>query len=161
MPNASAAARWIAGLLEREQIPYMVVGGLAARAHGATRPLADIDLYVPTNALAGVARLASDHVTRPPARHVGDQWDLVFMQLDYAGQPIELGGADDVRIAAAVDGQWVAQQINLRSAVRMETGLGIAMPVMPRDDLIAYKRLLDRAVDRHDVTALEQARNRL
>lgn len=158
MPNASAAALWIAGLLEREQIPYMVAGGLAARAHGATRPLADIDLYVPTDALAIVAKLAKDHVTRPPARHVGDQWDLVFMELQYAGQKVELVGADDVRIAAAVDCPWVTQQIDLRSAVRMETGLGVAMPVMPRDDLIAYKRLLDRAVDRHDVAALEQVR---
>lgn len=158
MPNASAAARWIAGLLERERIPYMVAGGLAARAHGATRPLADIDLYVPNEALTTVTKLANDHVTRPPARHVGDQWDLVFMELEYAGQKIDLGGADDVRIAAAVDGPWVTQQIDLRSAVRMETGLGLAMPVMPRDELIAYKRLLDRAVDRHDVAALEQAR---
>lgn len=161
MPNALAAATWIAELLEQERIPYMVVGGLAARAHGATRALADIDLYVPTEALARVATVADDQVTRSPARHVGDQWDIVFMQLQYAGQKIELGGADHVRIASAADGRWVIQHIDLWSAVPMETGLGVVMPVIPVADLIAYKRLLDRPVDREDVAELEHKRNTL
>lgn len=159
MSNASAAARWIASLLEQERIPYVVVGGLAARAHGATRPLADIDLYVPTESLDTVARKASAHLTRPPARHVGDQWDIVFMQLEYAAQKIELGGADHVRIASGATGTWVTQRIKLVSAVWMDTGLGVTMPVMPRDDLVAYKRLLAREVDLEDVAQLEDPGN--
>lgn len=133
----------------------MVVGGLAARAHGATRPLADIDLYVPTGALATIANLVEPYVTRQPSRHVGDQWDIEFMQLEYAGQKIELGGADEVRIAPPDSHDWIPQHVDVGSAVRMETGLGISMPVMSRDDLVAYKRVLDRDVDRTDVASLE------
>lgn len=157
MQDASAAARWIADLFGQKGIPYMVVGGLAARAHGGARPLADIDLYVPTRALDTVAGLAHGHLVRPPGHHVGDQWDIVFMQLEYAGQKIELGGADHVRIASGATGGWTTQHIDLGAAVWMETGLGVAMPVMPRNDLMAYKRLLVRAVDLEDIAELERS----
>ncbi len=155
MSDAHAAARWIADLLDGERISYLVVGGLAARAHGATRPLADIDLYVPNDALQRVASLVSDHVTRAPARHVGDQWDIVFMQLEFAGQKIELGGGDDVRITPPGTGEWVEQHVDLQSGVWLDVGGGVEMRVMARHDLIAYKRILDRDVDREDVEALE------
>lgn len=154
MSGAGDAARWIAGVLADEDVPYMVVGGLAARAHGAPRPLVDIDLYVPRDALDVIARVAGDHVTRAPARHVGEQWDLVYMALEYAGQRIELGAAEGVRIRRSTEDPWTPKDVDLGSAVPMETGLGVVMPVMPRADLVAYKRLLDRDVDREDVAAI-------
>jgi hypothetical protein len=42
---------WISARLEAAGVPFQVAGGLAARAHGATRPLHDIDLYVPEGSL--------------------------------------------------------------------------------------------------------------
>ena len=45
------AFRWIVGLLEELAIPFLLVGGLAARAYGASRELADIDFYAPGNRL--------------------------------------------------------------------------------------------------------------
>ena len=45
--KVGAALAWIVEILERHGVPYQVVGGLAARAHGAERPIVDIDLYVP------------------------------------------------------------------------------------------------------------------
>jgi hypothetical protein len=41
------ALAWVAGVLERHGVPYQIVWGLAARAHGAARPVVDVDLYVP------------------------------------------------------------------------------------------------------------------
>lgn len=47
----ASALAWIAGRLRELEVPFQVVGGLAALAHGASRDLADIDVYVPEGAL--------------------------------------------------------------------------------------------------------------
>ena len=41
------AFRWVVGILEDRAIPFLLAGGLAARAAGASRDLADIDFYIP------------------------------------------------------------------------------------------------------------------
>ena len=41
------ALRWMVGIFSSVSAPYQLVGGCAARAYGATRPVHDIDVYVP------------------------------------------------------------------------------------------------------------------
>lgn len=67
---AQEALRWVVGLLDAHDVPFEVVGGLAARAYGATRPLADMDLYIPGAHVATVLEAAEPFVTRPAARHL-------------------------------------------------------------------------------------------
>ena len=47
MPESAYALAWVVDLLRRHNIPFQAVGGLAARAYGATRPLVDLDFYLP------------------------------------------------------------------------------------------------------------------
>ena len=73
----AAALGWIAGLLGEAEIPFQVVGGVAAAAYGATREVADIDLYIAADHLPQVMRLVgADRIVRQPWRHRDESWDL-------------------------------------------------------------------------------------
>ncbi|WP_319018089.1 hypothetical protein [Gallaecimonas mangrovi] len=45
--QVTQALNWLTALLARQQLPYQIVGGLAAHLYGGSRPVADIDLYIP------------------------------------------------------------------------------------------------------------------
>ena len=59
-----SAASSATGELDAVGVPFQVAGGLAARAHGASCPLHDIDLYVPEGALERLRARFADHVRR-------------------------------------------------------------------------------------------------
>jgi hypothetical protein len=153
--SAGAALAWIAGVLDDLGVPYQVVGGLAARAHGATRPLVDIDLYVPSEALEPVARAVAPHVTRPPTRHRDEHWDLAYMKLEYAGRTVEIAGADDARYREGDGDRWWDADIDFDASRRIGI-LGTEVPVMGRERLMEYKRRLDREVDRLDLDLIDR-----
>lgn len=150
MSDEAEALRWIVRLLERLAVPFQAVGGLAARAYGAHRPLQDLDFYVPTNRLGDVAEAAAAHVMRRPAPYRDKDWDLVFMKLEYEGHEIELGGADGGQYFDTRARRWRPADIDFSSSVEMSI-LGIRVPTMPLEQLLRYKSALDRDVDRQDI----------
>lgn len=153
MSSPARALAWIVELLRDLDVPFQVVGGLAARAYGADRPLVDLDFYVPSDRLGDVAAAASPHVVRAPAHHVDDDWDITFMALEHDGCRIELGGADDARYFDRQQARWVDVDIDYAAAVEREV-CGLTLPIMPLAELIAYKRVLDRTVDRQDLAQI-------
>lgn len=144
------ALRWITSLLRSSGVPFQAAGGLAARAYGATRPIIDLDFYIPKARLADVAERAAGHVEWGPAHVREAGWDITFMKLSYAGQQVELAGAEDVRIFDPRAGCWVEARVDLSASEEREV-LGEVVPVMPLRQLEAYKRQLDRDVDRQDL----------
>jgi hypothetical protein len=85
------ALAWIVGVLERHGVPYQVVGGLAARAYGAVRPIVDVDLYVPFDRAGAALEEIRPNVVWGPEHHAGEDWDLTFLKVDFRGQRVELG----------------------------------------------------------------------
>lgn len=157
---ATTALRWIVGLLRQLDVPFQAVGGLAARAYGAERPLADLDFYVPTDRLLEIAAAASAHVVRAPAPHRDEDWELTFMKLEYDGREIELGGADGARYFDRSAQRWRDAEIDFSRSVEVAV-LGVRVPTMPPDQLLRYKSALDRDVDRQDIEQMKSAgRNR-
>jgi hypothetical protein len=154
MLREAHALEWIIRLLAGLEVPLQAVGGLAARTYGAKRPLVDFDFYVPTDALEKVAEAASDYLVRAPRHHRGDYWDITFMTLEFDGQKIELGGADDARYFDRLRGMWEDAAIDFEASVRRRV-FGVQIPVMPLEQLVAYKRGLDRDVDRRDLAEIE------
>ena len=148
------ALRWLTSLLEDLGIDYQVVGGLAARCHGADRPLADIDLYVPDEAaLDRIADAAGDRVIRVPAPHRDEHWDLTFLALECGGWKIEIASAEGARVWNGETERWESAAIRFERSEAVAVD-GLELLVMPKDDLIRYKKGLGREVDRLDLDGM-------
>jgi hypothetical protein len=160
MGNSAQALAWIVDLLQRLDVRFQAVGGLAAMAYGAKRPLADLDFYVPAARLEQIARAVAPYLVRSPSHHRDEFWDLVFMKIEHEGQEIELAGAEGARFFDRLSGRWREAAIDLDRSVECRI-LGVAVPVMPVDQLVEYKRALARDVDQQDVAAIIAAQREL
>lgn len=145
------ALNWIVSLLNRYKIPYQVVGGLAAQAYGAKRPLVDIDLYLPLDQAQVAMVQMKSYVVRAPLPHHSASWDLIYLALDYQGVRIEIGDSStNPRFYNHRDQRWEPQVIDY-TASQSARLYGIDVDVMPRSELLRYKAMLDREVDHVDL----------
>jgi hypothetical protein len=151
--NTESALRWIVSILDSLKIPFQITGGLAARAYGAERELADIDLSVPDASLHRIAPFVRDYVTFGPERFKDAAWDLFLMSLRFEGQDIDLGGVDTQRIYDRSANQWLSLPAELNVS-EQKIVYGMRLPVEPKHSVIAYKRMLARECDMEDVEAL-------
>lgn len=139
--------------LRRLDIPFMVVGGLAARSYGATRPLVDIDFYIPGDRFTDLVPAVADHIVFGPKPLTGAGWDLVFMKLELEGRVVEVGDGSDVRVRGGAEEPWIDVSVDFERVDHRRI-FGVEVPVMRRADLVAYKRLLGRDVDLRDLAEL-------
>jgi hypothetical protein len=96
------------------------VGGLAASAYGATRDLFDIDLYIPMCRFPDIFPDVGRYVIWGPEHQKDRHWDLVYVKIDYDGQRIEMGDADNTRIYNARTQTWVKQEIDFARSEMIE-----------------------------------------
>ena len=129
------------------------MGGLAVRAFGGSRPLVDIDLYVPDTGLEAIATRASSRLVRAPRRHVDEHWDLTFLELGFGGWSIEIAGADTARVRDGRVEDWRPAGIRFEASEMIEVE-GVLLPIMPVAQLVDYKAGLGREVDRLDLGEL-------
>jgi hypothetical protein len=150
----SRALAWIIERLRQHDVAYQVVGGLAARAYGAHRSLVDIDFYVPFDKATALLEEVRPFITRGPEHHTGDKWDLTYLKIEYCGQRIELGDSSTTpRYFSAASGCWKRQRIEYEDSTSVCV-FGVEVEVMPKDELIRYKRHLGREVDLIDIEQL-------
>lgn len=144
------ALNWIVDYLEMYGIPYLVCGGLAAKAYGSSRALADIDIYVPHDYITQVSEMGKEYITFGPDHHVGEKWDLIYVQFERGGQKIEIGSDRECKIFNSRSGEWHQKVINFErySVISL---YGKPIRVMAKDDLISYKTILSREVDLEDI----------
>lgn len=145
--------RRVADTLSDLGSPALAVGGLAARAWGGTRDLVDLDFYVPLDVIPMLARALAPSAAGGPVHVKGAHWDLTLLRLDLDGCAVEFGAAEDARWRDARTGAWRSAAIDF-SRHEMREIFGVRVPVMLRDELIAYKAALDRdvdAIDLHDL----------
>ncbi|BFM48988.1 MazG-related protein [Marinomonas sp. THO17] len=151
--KVKVALLWLKGLLEREQVEFQIVGGLAATIHGGCRDIADIDLYIHNDNISKLYPYLAPFISKPLGHYVEYGWDLEYCQLVYQGQKIEIGLSQNTRIQSHQDASWHPLEIHFYESVYKDYQ-GIILPVMPVHRLIDYKRILGREVDRLDIQDL-------
>jgi len=134
------ALKWIKSILDKNTMDYQIVGGLAAVIHGGSRPVADIDLYVPKESGRKLANLLKQYISKPLVHYKESGWDLEYFQIIYHGQKIELGLSPGTRILDRATGEWIELHIDFSASILGEYK-GVEVPVIPKTELIAYKSI--------------------
>ena len=148
-PPASAL-RWVCGLLDAAGIPFQLAGDVAAAAHGASRPIRSVELFVAAEHVPALLRAAEEHVVDYPWRRMDDAWDRAGLSLSHDGMTIAVSVTEAARFKEAATGAWRDADMDITASVLLKV-LEVDAPVMPRAQLLAQKRLLDREVDRQDI----------
>ena len=150
----AAALRWVCRLLDASGLPFQVTGDVAAAAHGATRPIRSVELFVAAEHVPELLRAAQEHVADYPWRRMDEAWDRVALSLSHDGMTIDVSVVEAARFKEAATGAWHDADIDTTASVLLEV-VGVEAPVMPRTQLLAQKRLLDREIDRRDIRDIE------
>lgn len=146
----AAALRWVCGLLGDCSIPFQVTGDVAAVAHGATRQVRRVELFVPARHVPALLRAAREHVVDYPWRRLDGGWDRVALSLSHDGVAIDVCVVEAARLKEAATGEWCEAAVDPGASVTIEVW-DVEAPVMPREQLLNQKRRLDREIDRRDV----------
>ena len=164
MPEAEFEPARALEALDRHGVEYVLVGGLGARAHGATRPTSDIDL-VPDGGDDNLARLAAalrelnarlrvSGMTDEEARQLPVQLDAETLRsfgsstwMTDAGPIDVLRDLRDRQGGGAVFGELISRGVDQQIGA-------VVVHVAALDDIIASKEHADREKDREALPEL-------
>lgn len=152
--DTEGAFKWIIEILNRHNIPFQLKGGFASRLYGVDRELADIDISIPENRFDELLPDIKDFIKSGPEQYLDEEWDIKLITLKYKGQYIDLAGAFEKKNFDKTNGVWVSTPSHFETSVFMDV-YGINVPVISKEDLVAYKKLILRDVDIIDVNFLE------
>ena len=151
--DTEGAFKWIINILEKHNIPFQIKGGLASRLYGVERELADIDISIPEENFDELIRDIKDFIIYGPEQYLDKEWDLKLITLRYKGQDIDIAGAFEKKNFDKIKKEWIKIPSNFSTSVYMDV-YGLKVPVINKEELIAYKKIISRDVDIFDVDAL-------
>lgn len=154
MNAVKSALIWIVDILQKHNIPFQIAGGLAVNAYGSNRQLNDIDIDIPEEAFDIIKEEVAPYIIFGPTRFKDELWDLFLLTLDYQGQRIDLSGAYTCKIYHKIENTWI-KIITDFSQVKFMKIYDLNLPVIRKEDLIAYKKILSRPVDLIDIQQLQ------
>jgi len=156
MRNTEKALKWIVKILRKHNAPFQISGGFAAKLYGSKRDLADIDIEVSQKHFKQIVPEIKPYIFFGPDWFHDKNWTLFYAKLKYEDQKIDFCEGETLKIIDDKTGKVVIDGIDF-SECEMKEAFGIKIPVMPKEKLIAYKKVLDRDVDRADVVAMESS----
>ena len=153
--DTESAFKWIVGLLQKHEIPFQIKGGFASNLSGVKRELADLDISIPEDRFEELFPDIKDFIKYGPEQYLDEEWDIKLITLKYKFQNIDIAGAFEKKNFDKVNKKWVATPSNFENSVYMDA-YGLKVPVIAKEDLIAYKKLILRDVDIIDIEALSK-----
>jgi hypothetical protein len=145
--------------LERHGVEYLTIGGIAVQAHGHVRTTADVDLLV-ENSTDNLVR-AANALRELRAQLHGVDAELLGIDPGYAETLRDGANFALVTAAGRLDIWTDASELKgarpyseMRQRAVEATALGLHIPVVALDDLIAMKSAAGRPQDLDDIAAL-------
>jgi len=145
------ALKQLVKILSANQIKFVVIGGLAAIAWGSRRPLADIDILVDGQDLSKLQELLKNQVTTPIQHYRTQDWDIWQLVIELNGIGVDICDADNFYVINSGEKHQLGSYVDAPESRSVD---GVRLPVIPKPELISYKRLLNRAVDQEDLLQL-------
>lgn len=158
MKNSKAAFSWIIEILQRQGVPFVVLGGLAARAYGATRPLNDIDLVIHRDDFTKILPEVQEHITFGPEMSYDEESEGYSMLLEYDGQDIDIGAEEGCKVFNRTADQWEPLETDFNNVNMIEI-FGVVVPTMKKEAIISEKLKFNRPVDHEDIKQMQQAKS--
>jgi len=150
MRHTEKAFVWIVELLRKYKIPFQISGGLAAKVYGSDRKLADIDIDIKSKNLKKIILEIKPYIVIGPGRYLDTNWDIKNLAtLKYKNQYIDLSESPQ-KIYDSNKKKWVILHTKFTNS-RNKSLFGLSVPVILKQELIAYKTKLNRKCDRYDV----------
>ena len=156
--------------LSRHEVEYLLVGGIGAQMHGATRPTRDFD-SLPATSKENLDRLASamrelnarlrvEGMTDEESRALPLPLDAESLaRMDVSTWRTDAGDLDVLTAIPTRDGGRARYDELAVRAERVEIG-GVVVMVAGLDDIIASKESANRTKDREALIELRELRER-
>lgn len=151
--NQKESLQWIVSILNKHNIPFQISGGLAAKIYGSTRPLNDIDIDVPEGRIPELLDDVKEYITFGPAREIDRRWDIYVLTFTKNQQEFDICGVESVKIFDASADMWRDFPSDIGSATWVEY-MGMKLPVIQKQELIEYKKLLEGEHQKVDIQAI-------
>lgn len=150
------ALKWIIETLNKYEVPFQISGGCAAKIYGSPRELNDIDIDIPRDGFKKITADVKPFVIYGPSQYKDGKWDLYLMTLNYFGQKIDVSSGDQ-KISTKDRKEWINFDTDFSKSVNKKF-LGILVPVIPAEELINYKQLLDGKHQQVDIKSIKKQR---
>lgn len=141
--------KFLVDTLNINNIPFQVSGGLGAITYGATRELRDIDIEINKENCPKARELFKDFIAEDFRHYEDGEFALWMMTLTIDGVSVDINQVEE---SYAFDDEGNKQ---LLPGDLIETELksidDITFPVQNKENLIAYKKIVNRDTDITDV----------
>lgn len=151
--NTEEAFKWIINILMQNNILFQISGGFAAKLYGSERELFDIDIDMKGSDFYRILPFVKDYIVFGPERYRDESFDIKLLTLEYHGQKIDLSSDENAKIYNSITKQWQDCKTNYADCEQYEI-FDLVVPVIRRQELIEYKKMIGRLIDMEDIEAI-------